>query len=261
MRIAAIVNLKGGVGKSTTAINMALNLVSIYKKRVLLVDNDIQGNVSKFFGVHSYNCKSMEDILRDEDVILEDVIRASGRNGLDIIPANMNLDAAAVDLMLDQEAAQLTRLKDALSQVEGNYDYCFIDCPPGVGINVLNALAAAHDVIIPIKPDKNALDGMEELTDVIEEIKPYNPGLHMVKCLVTMFTKDIEIIKGEEALQQSEYSTFNTHIRYSKRVNAWTYEERKSLAEVTPRSAATRDYKNLVLEYMDLSEKTRKGYR
>ena len=216
MRTAAVVNLKGGVGKSTTAINLALIMAKEHKKHVLLVDNDIQANVSKFFSVHSYDYKSMENILRDEETIAEDVIRSSGHYGLDIIPANMNLDAAAVDLMLDKEVNQVAKLKDVLQQVEDRYDYCFIDCPPGVGINVLNALAAANDVIIPIKADKNALDGMEELTEVIEEVRPYNPGLSLVKCLVTMFTNDIEVVKGEEALQKSEYSTFTTHIRYRK---------------------------------------------
>ena len=96
---------------------------------------------------------------------------------------------------------------------------------------------------------------MEELTEVIEEIRPYNPGLSMVKCLVTMFTNDISVVKGEEALQKSNYSTFNTHIRYSKKVVDWTYEKRKSLIETTPRSAATRDYKSLAAEYIRLTRK------
>ena len=78
MRTAAIVNLKGGVGKSTTAINLALIMATVYKYRVLLVDNDIQANVSKFFGVHSYDYKSMENVLRDTDTMAEDVIRSSG---------------------------------------------------------------------------------------------------------------------------------------------------------------------------------------
>lgn len=101
MRTAAIVNLKGGVGKSTTAINLALIMATVYKYRVLLVDNDIQANVSKFFGVHSYDYKSMENVLRDTDTMAEDVIRSSGRVGLDIIPANMNMDAAADDEAVD----------------------------------------------------------------------------------------------------------------------------------------------------------------
>lgn len=82
-----------------------------------------------------------------------------------------------------------------------------------------------------------------------------NPGLSLVKCLVTMFTNDISVVKGEEALRKSEYSTFNTHIRYSKKVVDWTYEKRKSLIETTPRSAATRDYKSLAAEYIRLTRK------
>ena len=93
-------------------------MVKVFKKRVLLVDNDIQANVSKFFSVHSYEYKSMENVLRDKETIAEDVIRSSGRYGLDIIPANMNLDAAAVDLMLDQEANQVVKLREVLQQVE-----------------------------------------------------------------------------------------------------------------------------------------------
>lgn len=186
--------------------------------------------------------------------VAKDVVESVGEDlaGALVEYANLVKDLAAD---LTDEANQMTRLKEVLEQVEDRYDYCFIDCPPGVGINVLNALVAANDVIIPIKADKNALDGMEELTEVIEEVRAYNPGLSLVKCLVTMFTNDIEVVKGEEALQKSEYSTFNTHIRYSKKVNAWTYEKGKSLIEVTPRSAATRDYKNLVLEYMDLTRR------
>lgn len=162
----------------------------------------------------------------------------------------MNLVAAADDLITDKDGDQMGRIRHVLNQVEEDYDYCIIDCHPGVGIEVLNALAAAEDIIIPIKADKNALDGMEELDDIIQEIRPYNEKLESVRCLVTMYTKDIDVIKGEEALRNSKYDVFNTHIRYSKKVTAWTYENGQSLLETTPRSAATRDYKNLVLEYM-----------
>ena len=91
---------------------------------------------------------------------------------------------------------------------------------------------------------------MEELDDIIQEIRPYNEKLESVRCLVTMYTKDIDVIKGEEVLRNSKYDVFTTHIRHSKKVTAWTYENGQSLLETTPRSAATRDYKNLVLEYM-----------
>ena len=213
MRTVAVVNLKGGVGKSTTAINMALIMSQEHGKNVLLIDNDFQAAVTKFFGKHSYDKPSMEDVLRNPILSAEEVIIPSGRWGLE-------------------------------------YDYCIIDCHPSVGIEVLNALAAAEDIIIPIKADKNALDGMEELDDIIQEIRPYNEKLESVRCLVTMYTKDIDVIKGEEVLRNSKYDVFTTHIRHSKKVTAWTYENGQSLLETTPRSAATRDYKNLVLEYM-----------
>lgn len=251
MRVVVVVNLKGGVGKSTTAINMALILSQVHSKRVLLVDNDFQAAVTKFFEQHSYDKPSMEDVLMNQKECAKDVIVSSGRDRLDVIPANMNLVAAADKLMLDNEAEQMERIRNILKQVEKEYDYCFIDCHPGIGIEVLNALVAADDVIIPVKADKNALDGMEELDEIIEEIKPYSTKLKTVRCLVTMFTKDIDVVKGEEALRNSNYDVFKTHIRYSKKVTAWTYENGQSLAETTPRSAATQDYKNLVLEYLN----------
>ena len=250
MRTAAVVNLKGGVGKSTTAINMALIMSQVHGKKVLLIDNDFRAAVTKFFEKHSYDALSMEEVLRNPILFAQDVIVPSGRWGLDIIPSNMNLVAAADDLITDKDGDQMGRIRHVLNQVEEDYDYCIIDCHPGVGIEVLNALAAAEDIIIPIKADKNALDGMEELDDIIQEIRPYNEKLKSVRCLVTMYTKDIDVIKGEEALRNSKYDVFNTHIRHSKKVTAWTYENGQSLLETTPRSAATRDYKNLVLEYM-----------
>lgn len=96
--------------------------------------------------------------------------------------------------------------------------------------------------------DKSYNNGYEQ--GLAEGIALTGQGLEAVRCLVTMYTKDIDVIKGEEALRNSKYDVFNTHIRHSKKVTAWTYENGQSLLETTPRSAATRDYKNLVLEYM-----------
>ena len=162
MRTVAVVNLKGGVGKSTTAINMALIMSQAHGKNVLLIDNDFQAAVTKFFGKHSYDKPSMEDVLRNPMLSAEEVIIPSGRWGLDIIPANMNMIAAADDLITDKDSDQIGRIRNILNQVEEEYDYCIIDCHPSVGIEVLNALAAAEDIIIPIKADKNALDGITD---------------------------------------------------------------------------------------------------
>lgn len=255
MRVATIVNLKGGVGKSTTAINMALIMSQVHKQKVLLIDNDFQAAVTKFFRKHSYDNRSMEDVLRIPILRAEDVIIPSGRDNLDIIPANMNLAAAVEDLTMEQDITAMKRIVQIIEQVQDRYDYCIIDCHPSVGMEVLNALAVADDVIIPIKPDKNALDGMEELDDVLTEMKTFNKHMKTIRCLVTMATRDIDVIKGEEALRKSKYDVFGVKIRHSKKVTAWTYENGKSLLETTPRSAATRDYKNLVLEYMGKKRK------
>lgn len=254
MRTITIANLKGGVGKSTTAINMALMLSQTYEKKVLLIDNDFQANATKFFEKHDYERKSMEDVLGDPELYPQEVITKSGRYKLDLIPANMNLVAAADNLMMADDADQLGRIERITESVSKEYDYCIIDCHPGVGIEVLNALVAADDIVIPIKADKNALDGMEELNDVLQEIRAYNAHLKSVKCLVTMFTKDTDVVMGEEALKDSQYDMYETHIRYSKKVTAWTYENGKSLIETTPRSAATRDYKKFVKEYLRQAE-------
>lgn len=255
MRVATIVNLKGGVGKSTTAINMALIMSQVHKQKVLLIDNDFQAAVTKFFKKHSYDNRSMEDVLRIPILRAEDVIVPSDRENLDIIPANMNLAAAVEDLTMEQDITAMKRIEQIVEQVKDRYDYCIIDCHPSVGIEVLNALLVADDVIIPIKPDKNALDGMEELDDVLTEMKTFNKHMKTIRCLVTMATRDIDVIKGEEALRKSKYDVFGVKIRHSKKVTAWTYENGKSLLETTPRSAATRDYKSLVLEYMGKKRK------
>lgn len=251
MRTTAIINLKGGVAKTTTAINMTLLLNEQHNKKVLLVDNDIQANTTKFFGLLDYDRPSMENVLRWDKVDVKQIIRHTGREGVDMLPANMNMDAAATELMTSQEGQQSTKLKNALEQVKTEYDYCLIDCPPGIGINVINALMAADDIISPIKIDRNSLDGMEELAEAVEEVRQYNRKLKGLKCLVTMFRNDSENVMGEKALNESGYDVFKTHIRYSRKVNAWTFEGETSLAEYTPRSAATRDYKALVKEYME----------
>ena len=132
MRTAAVVNLKGGVGKSTTAINMALIMSQVHGKKVLLIDNDFQAAVTKFFEKHSYDALSMEEVLRNPILFAQDVIVPSGRWGLDIIPSNMNLVAAADDLITDKDGDQMGRIRHVLNQVEEDYDYCIIDCHPGV---------------------------------------------------------------------------------------------------------------------------------
>lgn len=258
MRIVSIINLKGGVGKTTTAINMAMILAHLYKKRVLLIDNDIQANMTLYFKMLDYNRDSIDSIYRLESVNMDDIIRCTYAYGstcrdyvLDIVPSNMNMDVSITELLKSESQDQIHRLRNALNQVSAQYDFCIIDNPPSIGMNVLNALACTNDIIIPIKLDKSAMDGMEELYVLAGEMAEFNENISSIKSLVTMFYKSTEMIAGEMVLHQSQYDVFNTHIRYSRRVDSGSFEQNgKGLLSYSPRSAACIDYKRFVKEYL-----------
>lgn len=251
MRNIAIINLKGGVAKTTTTINMSIILGGLHNKRVLLVDNDIQANASKFFNLHDYDQESIENVFRNDEIETKKLIRKTNHENLDIITANMNLDNAISELM-QEEGDQIGKLKNALKEVENDYDYCLIDCPPSIAMNVLNAIVAADDIIIPIKLDKHALDGMEELTDVINELMTYNRNLENIMCLPVMTMKEDFILAGERLLRQSDYRVFDTNIRYSLKVIGSTYQNGIGITEYSPRCSTAKDYKKLVKEYLKL---------
>lgn len=253
MRIISIINLKGGTGKTTTAINMAMILAHIHGRKVLLVDNDIQANVTRFFCMHDYDAASIEDIYREDHVDVHSIIQPTTVVGVDVdvIPSNMNMDAAIIDLLKDEEQEQSQKLRAALDQVGNDYDFCIIDNPPGIGINVINALACTNDIVIPVKVDKYGMDGMEELYAIASEMKEFNPGLSSVRALITMFYKSPQTLAGEMVLRRSRYDFYTTNIRYSRKVDAGSFETNgKGLVTFSPRSAACIDYKRFVLEYL-----------
>lgn len=147
-KIAAIINQKGGVGKSTTAINLSAALGEM-GKQVLLVDLDPQGNSSSGLGIEKANLENcIYDVLLN-DVPLEDVIIPDVCPGLDVAPATINLAGAEVELV--SEMARENRLKDAVGSMRGKYDFIFIDCPPSLGLLTVNALVAADKLLIPIQ--------------------------------------------------------------------------------------------------------------
>lgn len=260
MRIISLLNLKGGVGKTTTVVNMAVILTKLYHQRVLVVDNDVQANASKFFDRHDYNMPSIVDVYlyHTESAGTMEVVRQTKIAGLDIIPSNLNLSVAVDEMVKDSEREQNTRLRSALQQVEKDYDFCIIDNPPGIGMNVINALTCTHDVIVPVKIDKAAMDGMEELADIVGDIAEYNPLISSMRILVTMFYK--EMLPGEIVLNRSPYDMFRQHIRYSKKVDVASFEKGSGLLMSSPRSAACVDYRRFVAEYVEtLPEGLREG--
>ncbi len=184
-KILAIINQKGGVGKSTTAINLSAALGEL-GKQVLLVDLDPQGNSSSGLGIEKNrvdNC--IYDVLLN-DVAIEDVIIPDVCEGLDVVPATINLAGAEVELV--SEMARENRLKDAVGSLRGKYDYIFIDCPPSLGLLTINALVAADKLLIPIQCEFYALEGVTKLLDSMKRVKTrLNPTLDIFGVLMTMY--------------------------------------------------------------------------
>jgi len=184
-KILAITNQKGGVGKTTTSVNLAASLVAT-KRRVLLVDLDPQGNATMGSGVNKHTLEwSGCDVLLGE-AKTADAIVATDQAGYDLLPANADLTAAEVSLMSLAQSEK--RLQMALEPVIGQYDYILIDCPPSLNMLTVNALVAANGVIIPMQCEYYALEGLTALLDTIEQIRStLNFDLVVEGLLRTMF--------------------------------------------------------------------------
>ena len=184
-RVIAIVNQKGGVGKSTTAVNLGASL-ALLGQRVLVVDADPQGNTTTGVGVDKRAVeRDIYNVLLQRVPIAE-VTRPTEVENLFIVPATLNLAGAEVELVsaLQRE----NRLKTALSSVLGGYDVILIDCPPSLGLLTINALTAAHEVIIPVQAEYYALEGLSQLVAIVRRIKEsLNPDLTIRGVLITMF--------------------------------------------------------------------------
>ena len=250
MKTISIINLKGGVGKTITAINIAYILSSL-GNRVLLVDNDKQGNTSKFFDAHSYDAPSLADVLTEKDFPARSAIVPTEYKGLDVLPANMNLLRADKQILMDVTRPQQTRMKKALAAVSGDYDYTVIDNAPDLGMGVINALVASDDVIIPLKIDKFAFDGIEQLIEQIEEVREFNPKIRVAGCLVTMAQKNKVYALGQQFLKDhTDLPLFETTIRKTVRVDESTFTG-KPLPVHSKGSTAAQDYMHLVAEYLE----------
>lgn len=184
-KILAIANQKGGVGKTTTSVNLAASLAAA-QRRVLLIDLDPQGNATTGSGINkSALSKTVYHVLLESDS-LRDVRQLAAHGGYEVIPANRELAGAEVELVEEERREQ--RLRSALAAVQADYDYILIDCPPALSLLTLNGLVAAHSVMIPMQCEYYALEGLSDLVNTVKKVRAHlNPQLEIEGLLRTMF--------------------------------------------------------------------------
>lgn len=184
-RIISVANQKGGVGKTTTTVNLGACL-AYYGKKVLLIDIDAQGNATSGLGVRKPDvAQDVYDVLVNE-IPMEQVILHTSRENLDIVPATIQLAGAEIELT--SMMARESRLKTALQEVKANYDYILIDCPPSLGHLTINSFTASDSILIPVQCEYYALEGLSQLLNTIRLVqKHFNPDLKIEGVLLTMY--------------------------------------------------------------------------
>lgn len=272
MKVISLLNLKGGVAKTFTAVNMAYEL---YRRgyKVLLLDNDKQGNLSKAYG--RYDAESVAPItklLSGEWQEAAELIQKTDYEGIDIVSANMSLMGATWKLTTEETGNQIERYKRLIDAavlghgwavidylpIEQAYDYCIIDNPPDIGLNVVNALTITDEVIVPVKIDEWALEGLDILADQIEDARQFNPALNLRGVVITAYQNTDGEAAGAEWLEKKLQGIVGTGV-YSKDFILWTVRYSRKVAESTflfkpiyeysPCCGAAQDYKKFVTRY------------
>ena len=246
----AIFNQKGGVGKTTTNINLAACL-AMRGLRVLVLDIDPQGNTTSGLGIPKRSLEySSYDLLVAADLDPKDTIINTSVKGLDLIPASVDLAGAEIELV--QLEGRERRLKNALNVIRENYDYIFIDCPPSLGLLTINALTAVDSVLIPIQCEFYALEGVSQLMSTIELVrKSLNPGLVIQGVILSMFDgrTNLSIQVVEEVKKYFGSKLYSTVIPRNVRL-AEAPSFGVPISKYDPRSKGARAYEAFAEEFL-----------
>jgi len=249
-KVIAVANQKGGVGKTTTSVNVSASLAKLGKK-VLLVDIDPQGNTTSGIGINKADVQyCIYDVLIN-DVNLTDAIFPTNNDGLDVIPATIQLAGAEIELV--PTISREVKLKRALHVVRDEYDYIIIDCPPSLGILTINALTAADSVMIPIQCEYYALEGLSQLLNTIRLVQKHlNTSLRIEGVLLTMFDArtNLGIQVVEEVKKYFQDKVYSTIIPRNVRLSE-APSHGKSIVAYDPKSKGAEVYFELAKEMVE----------
>ncbi len=252
-RVISFSNQKGGVGKTTTCVNMAAYL-SKAERRVLLIDLDPQGNATTGLGFSKGALKkSVYNVLIDDEDAAENILPTQ-LEGLDLLPANIDLAGAEVELVYKKSREKV--LRAALEKIKGTYDYIFIDCPPSLGLLTINALAGSDSVIIPIQSEYYALEGLSQLMNTISLVRQHlNRALKVEGVVVTMYDGR-SLISRQIAAEIKKYFTkklYEVAIPRNVRLTEAPSHGKPILLH-DPKCAGARAYSALTEEFLKKSE-------
>ncbi len=247
-KVIALVNQKGGVAKSSSAINLSYGLIKKGKK-VLLIDLDAQGNATTGTGIDKRTLA-----FTSNDLLVNDMVKGieclNTSEGLDVIGANINLASAEVALF--NKLARESVLKNKLAELKNNYDYIFIDCAPSLSILTVNALVASDKVYIPVETEYFALEGIEQLLNTINTIKVINPALELGGVFATKF--DLRHGLSNDVYSSLKEVFGNDLLETKIRINiaiAKSQGERKNIFDYDSSSNGAKDYAKLVEEILE----------